>query len=126
MEGRYPNKELAEKYHSVVLSTNYREPNILPVGMRSKQLVNPSCVEVIGIHHVWKYRDNFGRRHNSEPTNALLHHYRDWENPADAKNGVRDMDVHRYSDRLLARLKQVWKEFPNVPFDIPLSKYGQV
>ena len=44
----------------------------------------------------------------------------------DKAGAVRDTDVYRYREELLARLAERWAQLPSVPLDIPLYSYEQV
>lgn len=124
-EEDYPGRQLAEKFRSVVLSTDKREITIFRHGQRAKYIVNPKAVDTVGIHNIWAFRGP-SRSKSVDEKDALLHHYRDWENPDDPHPRVRDTDIYRFRQELLQRLAERWKELPDVPLDIPISDYGQV
>ncbi|PVD20770.1 hypothetical protein C0Q70_18931 [Pomacea canaliculata] len=121
----YPGRSTAEKFRSIVLSTDKRENKIFPHGARSKFIVNPRRVQTVGIHTIWSYRGRPSVAHLS-PQDALLHHYRSWENPSDADKAVRDTDIYRFKDKLLERLTERWQQLPDVSLDIEISSYGTV
>ncbi|XP_076470597.1 uncharacterized protein LOC143300653 isoform X2 [Babylonia areolata] len=118
----------ADRYRSIVLSTDKREPNLFPHSHRAKYIVNPMAVQVVGIHNVWRFRlgDGRGAMTHVGESDALLHHYRSWENPNDVSRAVRDTDIYRFKDRLLHSLTRRWSQLPQVPLDVSLSQYGQV
>ena len=121
----FPGRDVADKFRSVVLSTDKREPSPFPPNQRAKYIVDPTKVHTVGIHNIWRHRGPEQILRVSEK-DGLLHHYRDWENPGDKSRAVRDTDMYRYREELLARLAERWAQLPSVPLDIPLSSYGQV
>ncbi|XP_046551348.1 glycosyltransferase family 92 protein F13G3.3-like [Haliotis rubra] len=114
----------AVKYKSILLLNVLREFSDLEYFTRSKLIILPTRVETVGVHQIWKYRP--GYTHDKVPkTDALLHHYRDFETPKDGKKRIRDIYVHRFKDKLLAQLRSTWGKLPKVPLNIPLSNYSK-
>lgn len=114
----------AEKYKSILLLNVLRENKAFNYFQRSKYIIVPSRVETVGIHNIWALRPGFITDRVST-SDALLHHYRNWENPEDSQTRVEDTVIHGYKDKLLARLRYTWSELPGVVLDIPLSNYSK-
>ncbi|XP_067651805.1 beta-1,4-galactosyltransferase galt-1-like [Haliotis asinina] len=120
----FSGRSEAVKYKSIVLLNVLRESSDLEFFTRSKLIIIPTRVETVGVHQIWKYR--LGYEHDKVPkTDALLHHYRDFEKPEDKKERITDIYVHRFKDKLLAQLKSTWGKLPKVPLNIPLSNYSK-
>ncbi|XP_059159317.1 beta-1,4-galactosyltransferase galt-1-like [Physella acuta] len=114
----------AKQFKSVVLTHTLREKTILPYGSRSKYIVAPHQVGVVGVHQVWSC---LGEEVRLSQDDALLHHYRTWEAPLDPQPRVEDETaVKKFGPALAQRLEAVWKELPNIPLDVNISSYGQV
>nr|KAG5712761.1 hypothetical protein BaRGS_029816 [Batillaria attramentaria] len=129
-EEDFEGKALAQRYMSVVLLTDKREPKPLPAKTRSKFIVDPQRVQTLGIHSVWKTRGTGSLVHSVDQEDGLVYHYRNWEKPEDRKNGVRDLDMMRFRQELLRRLEERWAQLPNVRLDVPqpelIKKYGRL
>ena len=126
---RFPGKALALKYKANALLVDKREKR--PVGgySRSKYIIDPNGVHTVGIHYVFQHRRSETRAATERGPHqvGLSYHYRDWERPTEyAEMGVKSTDMHRFKDDLLKRLDEVWKHFPDLPLNIPLSAYGTV
>ncbi|XP_067652362.1 uncharacterized protein [Haliotis asinina] len=114
----------AEKYKSILLLNVLKENKAFNYFQRSKYIIVPSRVETVGIHNIWALRPGFITDRVST-NDALLHHYRNWENPNDSLTRVEDLVVHGYKDKLLERLRYTWGKLPGVVMDIPLSNYSK-
>ncbi|KAK7115059.1 uncharacterized protein [Littorina saxatilis] len=125
-EENFTGRAIADKLQSIVLSVDKREPKYFPHGQRAKYIIDPLGIQTVGIHNIWKYRGPAKSLTNVFELDALLHHYRGWENPADKHRAVRDTDMYRFKDELLRRLQDRWSMLPDVPLDIPIATYGQV
>ncbi|KAK3603876.1 hypothetical protein CHS0354_042882 [Potamilus streckersoni] len=112
-----PSKiDAAKKYRLVTLLKLQREDKILPVGSRSKQIVHSSAIETIGIHDVYRMKPN-QTVHVVKEDVALLHHYRDWENPNDTTPRKNDYTMLKFLDKLIANVTEIWKLLPEVPLE---------
>ncbi|XP_050395903.1 uncharacterized protein LOC126814653 [Patella vulgata] len=123
LKGDFEGRAQAEKYKSETLLTVKRERKVWPMYQRSKYIVKPSGVEVVGIHTVWTWRNGY-KAYKVNEDDARLHHYRSWENPIEPNSRIIDMIIRdNYKDNLLERLKQRWMQLPDVPLNIPISNY---
>lgn len=111
-ELNFTGKHIAQKYKSVTLLKQSRESKIFPRKHRSKYIVNPQNVEALGIHSVNRFRG--GGEHFVEPGDALMHHYRDWENPGDKQPRTKDDSILVYKDKLLESLQRTWDNLKDV------------
>ena len=103
----FDNKDKAVKFRLNTLLKLNREVIISPHNSRSKYIVHPNDAEVLGIHQIWSMGRNKAHRVGKEV--ALLHHYRNWENPKDKNARVEDKIVlDRFRDVLIERVTDVW------------------
>ncbi|XP_060079822.1 glycosyltransferase family 92 protein F13G3.3-like [Ylistrum balloti] len=112
-EEQFPGKDLAKKFKSTILLKTMREAKIFGLRQRSKYILNPRKVDTVGIHNVWKERSGSSLL-NVPPDVALIHHYRDWENPRDKIRREDDLIALQYKDELLGRMKNVWTVLKDV------------
>ncbi|XP_069114135.1 beta-1,4-galactosyltransferase galt-1-like isoform X1 [Argopecten irradians] len=109
----FEGKDLAKRYKSTILLKTMREAKIFGLRQRSKYIINPRKVDTVGIHNVWKERSGSSLL-NVPPDVALIHHYRDWENPNDKMKREEDPIAFQYKEDLLGRLKKVWTTLKDV------------
>ena len=96
------DKELA------TLRYTWRENIVWAVNWRSKMLVKPSTVEIMGIHSVHMHIKGYQSK-NLAAKMALVHHYRAWW----VQNGtamIHDTTAHRLAARLTANVDHVLKK----------------
>lgn len=99
----------AIKRHNVIsLLKTKREPKAWPHLQRSKVIVNPRKVDIIGIHNIWKPLRDYMEYHVPYKT-AALHHYRRWFDTNDV-NWVIDDTMLTYATPLLERIHLVKKQ----------------
>ncbi|RUS75814.1 hypothetical protein EGW08_016441 [Elysia chlorotica] len=106
-----PNYESESRlYGSAVLGLTLRDDDYMRREQRSKMIVDPKWVEVMGIHTIWK---RSGIVDDVPPAQGFLAHYR---SPLfDCKPQVRDLIVvDRFGEELVTRLKLVWSKLPGV------------
>ncbi|PAA81709.1 hypothetical protein BOX15_Mlig005539g1, partial [Macrostomum lignano] len=77
-----------------------REAVIYSHGSRSKMIVRPHFVRVMGVHNVWRYFS--GSTASVDFNTAGMHHYRSWEGGGE-KSFVQDPVMLRYREQLVAR-----------------------
>ena len=97
-------------YQSELSSVRYtwRENLVWEPVWRSKMLVKPSTVEMMGVHNVHLHVRGYQTK-NLAAEMALVHHYRMWW----VRNGtamVRDTTAHRLAARLTANVDHVLRE----------------
>ena len=106
----FENKDKAIKFQLNSLLKINRESKISPHNWRSKYIVQPNDAEVLGVHQIWSMSRNKVVLHVGKEE-ALLHHYRNWENPNDKKGRVEDRIVlDRFRDVLIDKVTHVWEK----------------
>ena len=99
----------AEKRHRVIsLLKTKREPKAWPHLQRSKLIVNPKKVDIVGVHNIWKPLRDYMEYHVPNKT-AALHHYRRWDDTNNV-NWVIDETMFAYATPLLERIHLVEKQ----------------
>ncbi|GFS26198.1 hypothetical protein ElyMa_005205900 [Elysia marginata] len=127
---RRPGEERGKdalRYGSNVLGCTFRDDHFFHPNNRSKLIVDPSKVDVMGIHFIWR---GSGLTDNIPVQDGYLAHYR--IPLLDCKPQVKDTTVvDRFGARLAERLTHVWSRLPGVALgwrpvftskDCPLSK----
>ena len=122
LEKDFKGKEKAKKYRSIFLFTTTKEQHIHAYQQRSKFIVDPRRVTIVGIHNIWMSRSETATD-KVPPDLGLLHHYRNWEKPNEKIPQQQDMHMHTFADTLLERLEDIWSQLKDVRLDIPLSEY---
>ena len=99
----------AVKRHNVIsLLKTKREPEAWPHLQRSKLIVNPRKVDIIGIHNIWKPLRDY-MEYDVPNKTAALHHYRRWDDTNNV-NWVIDETMFTYASPLLERIHLVEKQ----------------
>ncbi|KAK3764529.1 hypothetical protein RRG08_040550 [Elysia crispata] len=100
----------ALRYGSAVLGLTSRDNFYFPENVRSKVMVDPKKVDVMGIHYIF---EGSGITDIVPLEQGFLAHYREPLN--NCKPGVVDSRVvDRFGKRLAARLRKVWSRLKNV------------
>lgn len=110
----FPGKDTAIKYKMNTLLKQNREQKLLGKTHRAKYILDPTKVDTVGIHNIWRFRGGNGA-HFVNPDYARMHHYRNWQNPTDEKAGTLDDRIMVYKDQLLKQTVIVWENLKNVP-----------
>ncbi|GFO18183.1 upf0392 protein f13g3.3-like isoform x1 [Plakobranchus ocellatus] len=104
----------ARRYGSAVLGLISRDDYFFPVKVRSKVIVDPSKVEVMGIHFIWK---GSGRTDNVPMEQGMVSHYR-----APLKICEKQVNdtrvVEKFGSKLVARLKHVWSRLHDLSLEL--------
>lgn len=77
--------EIAKPYKAYAFIKQYREERIFGRSVRSKYIVDPLQVQVVGVHNVWKFRKG-GKSYHVPPEVALVHHYREIKHDRQIRN----------------------------------------
>lgn len=110
----------AQKYKMITILKQSRESKIFPRKHRSKYIVVPKNIDALGIHSVNRFRA--GGEQFVEPDVALMHHYRDWENPTDKQPRSNDNRIMAYKEKLVNNVKNAWEKLKGVPLGpLPFS-----
>ena len=97
------------------LHYTWRENLVWAPAARSKMLVKPSTVEMMGIHSVHMHIKGYQSK-NLAAEMALVHHYRMWW----VRNGtamIHDTTAHRLASRLTANVNHVLRKVLDVQLD---------
>ncbi|XP_067679482.1 beta-1,4-galactosyltransferase galt-1-like [Haliotis asinina] len=97
----YERKSDSQLLHLVSMLYVWRDKSFLPARQRSKMIVLPDRVEILGIHFIWKSVQGF-KEVTIEPNVAFLHHYRKWK----TKTKVKDGFMRKYADRLIQNVNR--------------------
>ncbi|GFN97939.1 upf0392 protein f13g3.3 [Plakobranchus ocellatus] len=100
----------ARRYGSAVLGLTSRDDYFFPAQIRSKVIVDPSKVEEMGIHFIWK---GSGLTENVPVEQGIVGHYRTPLNPC-AKQVNDARVVEKFGPKLVARFKRVWSRLHGV------------
>ncbi|XP_062591560.1 beta-1,4-galactosyltransferase galt-1-like [Saccostrea cucullata] len=103
--------KIAKSYKAYAFLKRFRENEIFGRATRSKYIVDPLKVEVVGIHNVWKFKRG-GRPFYVPPEVALVHHYRTNERET---GRVKDDSVLNFKN-VLTKIKQTWISLGDIPF----------
>lgn len=113
-ETNFSGKNSAKQYKMNTLLKQSRESKILGRSHRAKYIVDPTKIDTVGIHNIWRFRSG-NSAHFVDPEFARMHHYRNWLNPGDSKNGIQDDRIMAYKDKLLSNTIHIWETLKNVP-----------
>jgi hypothetical protein len=108
--------EIAKSYKSYAFLTLFREDKVYGRAIRSKYMVDPLQVEVVGIHNVWKFKRG-GRPYYVPPSAALVHHYR--VDQSDATRRKDDSILNFWS--ALQNIQKTWQSLRDVPLGLDSS-----
>ena len=99
----------AAQFGSVVLGHTVRDKHFYPANLRSKLIVDPTRVKVMGIHFIWRGAGFAG----IVPINqGIVAHYRE---QLECRRQVNDTRVSdKYGKRLVLRLRSVWSQLKGV------------
>lgn len=112
-ETNFSGKNTAKQYKMNTLLKQSRESKFLGKTHRSKYIVDPTKIDTVGIHNIWRFRS--GNAHFVDPEFARMHHYRNWLNPGDSQSRIQDDRIMAYKDRLLSNTIHIWEALKNVP-----------
>jgi hypothetical protein len=107
----YERIQTVSNYHITSLLKSKREAYIWPHGSRSKYILDPRVGDMVGVHMVWKFSTSLQQCYEVSESEALLHHYRFWDDPT-LKDFVRDTSIHMFKDQILHRVQRIHKEIP--------------
>ncbi|GFO18196.1 upf0392 protein f13g3.3-like isoform x2 [Plakobranchus ocellatus] len=109
----------AVQFGSSLLGFTWRDDFFYPARLRSKLIVDPTSVEEMGIHFVWR---GSGSTVAIPVDVGMVGHYR--HRLKGCRPQVKDTRVvDKFGKRLAARLKEVWSRLPDVPLGWdPLEK----
>lgn len=83
-----------------------REEHSFPHFSRSKYILNPRMVEMIGVHYAFDFLNDSPLSQILVPDSvALLHHYRLWEDGDSAPSRKRSTAMHRFSHKIIRAVR---------------------
>ena len=94
-----------------VLCHTQREEKISDYGDRSKQIVIPERIFIMGIHNVWSYYSPDYADCNVPPELGLLYHYREWDRNVNLTL-IQDTVILKYEADILGKHNTF---LPNLP-----------
>lgn len=110
------NNRTIAALHAMSLLKVRRETTISPPYQRSKMIVDPLAVNIIGVHNVWEFCDKGPSSTEAFSTSVLsvedgvCHHYRFWDGMGEA-TFVEDRNIFRLRDDLVGALQKNRKLF---------------
>lgn len=104
--------EIAKPYKAYAFIKQYREERIFGRSVRSKYIVDPLQVQVVGVHNVWKFRKG-GKSYHVPPEVALVHHYREMKQNQQIRS-QRDNSTLRYIGALY-QIQRTWRSLLHIP-----------
>ena len=117
-ETNFSRYDIAARYRLVTLLKLQHENTVFNFKTRSKYIVKPYSVEVLGIHTIWRLS---GKLTNIPHDVGLLHHYRNWLKYSDKQTRIYDDTiVQKFKDDLIDHVVKQWDSLPGVQLDIPL------
>lgn len=105
-------KEIAKPYKAYTFIKQYREERIFGRFVRSKYIVDPFQVQVVGVHNVWIFRKG-GKSYHVPPEVALVHHYRAMKHERQIRHH-RDNSTLRFIGALY-QIQKTWRSLPHIP-----------
>ncbi|KAJ8307602.1 hypothetical protein KUTeg_014846 [Tegillarca granosa] len=106
----YSKKNVALKYNVQSFLKMSRDKNAYPNKERSKCIINPELVEIMGIHFVLKFKNTSFTRYQVDNNTALLHHYRYWSGKIENTPYDVDKEILKYEDVFFRNVDRVWKD----------------
>ncbi|XP_022329283.2 uncharacterized protein LOC111128118 isoform X1 [Crassostrea virginica] len=104
--------KIAKTYNANAFLKVFREERIFGRAVRSKYIVDPLRVEIVGIHNVWKFKRG-GAPYYVPPEVALVHHYRAGKSETELKR-VKDKSVFKFIDAL-PQIHRTWQQLGDIP-----------
>ncbi len=104
----FSNNRTIKKHNIVSLLKTKREPNAWPHLQRSKIIVNPRKVDIVGIHNIWKPLRDY-MEYDVPNVTAALHHYRRWGD-TNSHDWVIDETMLTYATPLQQRILSIKKQ----------------
>ena len=103
---RFRDNELLKKYPVDALLYTKREPKIWPHGARSKYIARPERIALAGIHGPFQLETGY-RTSLISSEDALLAHYRNWEDYRHAKHKEVEPRMEDFSEEILKRVSKI-------------------
>ena len=109
-DSQFEGKESAIKYKLNTLLTHSRQNYIFGSKDRSKFILQTDCMEVVGVHLLQKYRTEESSEMTIDPSDALLHHYREGY-PLFVRRGASSVDsfMTKFAKELISNVEKTWK-----------------
>ncbi|CAG5131147.1 unnamed protein product [Candidula unifasciata] len=101
-------KNNIQQFNLFTLSQFWRSEEIYPPQIRSKYIIRPELVYIMGIHFVHSFVGNVSAV-TVDVNSALVHHYRTLR-----YGNVKDTSIIKFKNRLYPRLIQQCQRFPSI------------
>ena len=105
----FQNHSIVNQYNIKTLLKTHRDTNAHPHGDRSKMILVPEAVNVVGIHSVQQFNDRGVKAADVNASDAILFHYRHWP-----KNELEEKEtrMHDFANDFIDK-KSTWIEACN-------------
>lgn len=105
----YEGKQKARELNLNFLLRITRREYIFDKNVRSKYIVNTTCIDTVGIHYCWKYRNGTAetQRYHVMPRDALVFHFRS-EPVMKSGKEIEEKAVYKYFKQLIPNAKLRW------------------
>lgn len=110
----YEGKQKARELNLHFMLRMSRREYIFEQTVRSKYIVNTTCIDTVGIHFCWRYKNGTAdtQRYIVPPRESLMYHF----HPALINENVRDVEekaVYKYHTPLIENAKKRWEMIEN-------------
>lgn len=106
----YTKKNVALNYNVQSFLRLSRDKEAYPHRKRSKCIINPKFVDIMGIHYASKFKNTSTKRFHVNNSTALLHHYRYWTGKIETTPHVVDTEILKYEERFFKNVERVRKD----------------
>lgn len=105
----YDGKQKARELNLYFLLRIARRAYIFDKAVRSKYIVNTTCIDTVGIHYCWKYKNGTidTERFYVPPRDALMFHFRSEPVMKEGKE-IEEKAVYKYYKQLIQNAKARW------------------
>ena len=101
----FAENQLLKRFPIDSLLYTKRELKIWKQRHRSKYIARPECIEIPGIH--FPFKTSCGTVSTPDPSDALVMHYRNWEEYNDSQPQIPERRIHAFSKEILKRIQAV-------------------
>ena len=107
-DNSFQNNRIINQYEIKTLLKTYREKRTYRPGVRSKMMLIPESVDVVGIHNVHRFIDKSVETMEVDASDAILFHYKDILNmTGHSKPGRRERRMHDFAEDVIRRIRSV-------------------
>ena len=102
---RFAENQFLKRFPIDALLYTKREQKIWSAQSRSKYIARPECIDTPGIHFPFKL--GCGTSFTPNPSDAIMMHYRNWEDYNDGQPQIQEQRMHVFSEQILKRVQTV-------------------